>query len=508
VTRSTRTAHLTRFVQLACPTRNQLRAGSALVAVSLLVMSLTAHAEPKPLENPIPKKIAVGDIKVATERFVRVPRTRDTHDRPMLLKDLNVELGTSAAYARLQYLLPIRDGTGRLVISDLRGLLYVVDASGKNLATYLDLRKATDNFADGIFPNEAGLLGFAFHPEFGQQGKPGYGKFYTAYSATVDSGKAAYLEGPALTQKSVIKEWTANDSRANVFAGASRELFRAGQFSPNHNIGTLAFNHGVGPGSPDYGMLYVCMGDGGGAYDTFDYGQSLAEPLGALMRIDPLGGGRRGRAYGIPADNPFVGRSGVAEEIWAYGLRHPQQFSFDTDGRLFINDIGQNHVEEVNIGVAGANYGWRVREGTFATGYDAGIGISASVFKKPRPARKYTGPVAQYDHDEGNAIGSGFVYRGSAIPSLRGKYVAADIVLGRLFYFDVGRLRPGKPAKLRELQIEVDGKTQSMLDAVGYENSYARHLNRADLRMGIDDAGELYLVTKGDGWVRKIVPAR
>ena len=91
------------------------------------------------------------------------------------------------------------------------------------------------------------------------------------------------------------------------------------------------------------------------------------------MRIDPLGG-NAGKGYGIPEDNPFVGRPGVAPEIWAYGLRHPQGFSWDTDGRMFIGDIGQNQVEEVNLGRAGANYGWRLREGTFASGYAVGRG--------------------------------------------------------------------------------------------------------------------------------------
>lgn len=458
--------------------------------------------EPVPLQDPIPRKIQPGNIVVKAIPFLQVPRTHDPHDRVIRQEGIPIPLALSKAHARLQYMLPIRDGSRRLAISDVRGILYVTDSAGKRLSTYLDLRKSTRDLSDA-FPNEAGLLGFAFHPDFGKKGAAGYGKLYTGYSATADSGPASYLESETLSHNSVIREWTTTDPAADTFSGTSREIFRVGQFAQSHNIGTLAFNPYVAPGSNNYGMLFVGMGDGGSAYDPNDYGQSLAEPLGAILRIDPLAA-EAPRRYGIPKDNPFVGRKNVAPEIWAYGLRHPQQFSFDTDGRMFIIDIGQNHVEEVNIGAPGANYGWRTREGTFATGYGLGLGISGYVFKRPATNVSFVDPVAEYDHDEGNAIGSGFVYRGQNIPALRGKYVAADIVQGRLFYFDVEDLQPGHPAELKELRIHINGAEQPLLKVVGYENSYARGTLRADLRMGIDAAGELYLLTKGDGWIRKL----
>lgn len=469
-------------------------------------LSATAMAaageEPVPLQDPIPRKIRQGEIVVKAIPFLQLPRTRDPHDRAIMQEGIAIPLASNKAHARLQYMLPIRDGSGRLAISDVRGILYVTDAEGKRLSTYLDLRKDVKDLSD-VFPNEAGLLGFAFHPDFGNKGTKGYGKLYTGYSATVDSGRAAYLESESLSHNSVVREWTATDPAANTFSGSSREIFRVGQFAQSHNIATLAFNPYAVPGSTDYGLLFLSMGDGGSAYDPNDYGQSLAEPLGAILRIDPLAP-EAPRQYGIPSDNPFVGRKNVAPEIWAYGLRHPQQFSFDTDGRMFINDIGQNHVEEVNIGQAGANYGWRTREGTFATGYGLGLGMSGYVFKRPAANISFVDPVAQYDHDEGNAIGSGFVYRGQNIPALRGKYVAADIVRGRLFYFDVEGLQPGRPAELKELRIHINGSEQPLLKVVGYENTYAPQTLRADLRLGIDDAGELYLLTKGDGWIRKL----
>jgi glucose/arabinose dehydrogenase len=474
---------------------------SKFIGLSMALVSVWVNAAPDALQDPIPEKIPVGDIVVKATEFLRLPRSSDAHDRPTMLAGIDMPLGSSNAYARAQYMNPVGDGSGRLVISDLRGILYMTDADGENLRPYLDLRRQSPDYAPGVFPNEAGLLGFAFHPDFSLKGRPGHGRFYTAYSATIKSGDAQYHSDPSLSHHSVIREWRTDHPGATVFDGSSREVFRVGQFAQNHNIGTLAFNPAVATGDKDYGMLYVCMGDGGSAYDPYDYGQSLAEPLGAILRIDPLG--TKDKAYGIPADNPFAGNDTVAQEIWAYGLRHPQQFSFDDDGTMFINDIGQNHVEEINIGKAGANYGWHLEEGTFSTGFGVGIGISASVF--PRGAETaFVDPVAQYDHDEGNAIGSGFVYRGRGIPALQGKYVAADIVKGRLFYFDLADL-PDAPVQLKSLRVDINGKVQPLLDAVGYQNTYDPGSKRADLRLGIDEQGELYLLTKGDGWIRKLV---
>ena len=349
--------------------------------------------------------------------------------------------------------------------------------------------------------------GVAFHPQFAAAGTPGFGKFYTAYSAESESGRADYLDDDAGSHESVIREWTADDPRANEFNGSSREVFRIGQFAPNHNIGTIAFNPTAGEGSPEYGLLYACLGDGGAAHDPRDFGQSLSEPHGAIIRIDPLAGGDS-RAYGIPADNPFVGEPDVAPEIWAYGLRHAQQFSWDADGRMFMGDIGQGFVEEVNLGVPGANYGWRLREGTFATSYAVGSARPGQVY--PRPAQDehpFVYPVAQYDHDEGYAISGGFVYRGQAIPAMRGKYVFTDFPRGRVLYIDADTLVPGQLSEIRELRLVVDGQERDLVDVAGIPNTYARG-DRVDARLGIDSAGELYLLTKSDGWVRKLEPAR
>jgi glucose/arabinose dehydrogenase len=473
-----------------------LRTISFAAIVAVLPSLNAAGAQAQPLSDPIPDKIQPSDLVLAAEEFVRVPQTSDSSEDGQ----------TNAAYARIQFLVPLGDGTGRLALNDLRGPLYLTDERGTDPVVYLDMRTQDVGFDDSMFPNETGLVSVAFHPQFGQTGTPGFGKFYTAYSASSGSGVAEYLDDDAESHESVIREWTASDPTASVFSGSSREVFRIGQFAPNHNIGTIAFNPHVATGSSDYGMLYACLGDGGAAHDPRDHGQTLAVPQGAIIRIDPLAGDAN-RRYGIPADNPFVGTAGVAPEIWASGLRHPQHFSWDTDGRMFIGDIGQNQVEEVNLGEPGANYGWRLREGTFASGYAVGRG-PGPLYPLPSPdTGAFTYPVAQYDHDEGNAIGGGYVYRGQAIPALQGKYVFADFPRGRLFVIDTDELTPGRPTEITEIRLLLGGREQAVPDAAGFRDTYGPG-NRADMRLGTDSAGELYLVTKGDGRVRKLVPAR
>ena len=176
---------------------------------------------------------------------------------------------------------PLPDGSGRLVINDLRGVLYLTDEDGTEPAVYLDLRDEDVDFDDSTFPNETGLAGVAFHPNFAIEGQPGFGKFYTAYSAPSDSGVANYLESKADNHESVIREWSTLNPEANVFTGTSREIFRMGQFDQNHNIGTLAFNP-ASAGTSDYGMLYVSFGDGGGANDPQEFDSQPASPCRVL----------------------------------------------------------------------------------------------------------------------------------------------------------------------------------------------------------------------------------
>ena len=462
-------------------------------AAVLLLGAVGASAQPQPLADPIPATIDKGRLHVAAVRFVRAPASEDGAGAR----------SANAAYARIQYLLPVPGPGSRLAFNDTRGILYLTDASGAPPEVYLDLRTQSLGFTNANFANEAGFMGFAFHPEFATSGAPGYGKLYTAFSAEPD-GDADYA-GEGAIQHSVLQEWTAADPAAAVFAGETRELLRVGQFAPNHNVGTIAFNPTAASDAADYGLLYICFGDGGSANDPFDNGQRLDTPLGTIARIDPLG--TNAGSYGIPADNPFVDSEGAAPETWAYGLRHPQQFSWDAaDGRMFIGDIGQDQIEEINLGVAGANYGWRLREGTFATGMAVGE-TRGPVYQRPdSDPTPMTYPVAQYDHDEGYAVGGGFVYRGQRIPALVGKYLFTEFPRGRLFAIDSGGLTPGQPAAIEEVRLTLDGEERPLAAVAGFPNDYRPGELRVDARLGIDHDGELYLLAKGDGWIRRLAP--
>ena len=458
--------------------------------------------------NPIQVQPTTSSFLIRAQPFVQLPATQDASKPTAKINDF--VLYTNAARTRLQNMMPLGDGSGRLAISDLRGVLYLVNEDGSGLSTYLDLRQATDDLAMHVFPNEAGLLGFAFHPQFGQSGSPGYGKFYTAYSAQRESGEADFMAGADASHHSVIRQWTAHDHRHATFSGSSTEIIRIGQFAVSHNIGTLAFNPAAAPGSADFGALYFSMGDGGGAFDPMQNGQNPRTPLGTLMRIQPLAAGNK--KYAIPADNPFVGRSGYLPEIWAWGIRHAQHFSFARNGRMYINDIGQNLVEEVNIGVKGANYGWPVREGMFLTGqaFDDGyLGALYPLSQEVADTDTYTYPVAQYDHDDVvNAISSGFLYEGQAIKELQGQYVFADLVQGTLYSIPADYTQTDGAAPITQLRVHIAGREQPIAAVVAYENTYTPDVPRADLRLGMDERGELYILTKGDGMVRKLVPQR
>lgn len=454
---------------------------------------------PTALTNPIPEEIGFGDITVMATEFVRTPQTQD----------LASPGGTNNPYARIQYIQEAPGIPGRFFINDTRGILWVYEESWDVPVELLNLADEAVGFYPNAFPNESGLQGFALHPQYAEENTPGYGKFYTSFSSDPASGTADFIESAGSVQESSIMEWTMEDAKATTFSGSRRELFRVGQFAPNHNVGSIAFNPTAAPGSADYGNLYVTFGDGGAAHDPAAHGQNPNSILGTVVRIDPLGGVEGESEYGIPADNPFADGTNGLPEVWAYGLRHPQHLSWDSsDGRMFLIDIGQDQIEEINIGVAGGNYGWRVREGTFATVYGVSTSDQAGgVYERGEDSETYQYPVAQYDHDEGFAVSSGFVYRGTAIPALVGMYVFADIVRGRVFYFDASTASPGNPATLSELRIEVEGTEQSLLDVAGFANpnpGHAPHNRRVDLRLSADSSGELFLLSKGDGWVRRL----
>jgi glucose/arabinose dehydrogenase len=412
-----------------------------------------------PLDDPIPGPIPLGDIPVKLET-VAAGLTAPNW-------------GTFAP-----------GDSGRLFVTDQDGILWAIDLASGDKSVFADvsgLLVELGAFGPGTF-DERGLLGVAFHPDYTNNGL-----LYTYTSQPVD-GPADFSTippGATANHQSVITEWQvpAPGNPASVVDPSSRrELLRIDEPQFNHNAGALNFG-------PD-GMLYISLGDGGGRDDqgvghgTSGNGQDPSTVLGSFLRIDPRGNNSANGRYGIPADNPFVGLPGFAEEIYAYGFRNPFRFSFDMDnGDLYVGDVGQGDIEEVDVVVAGGNYGWRVKEGSFCfepNGDDRGF-----VFDQdpcPNEPAGLIDPVAQYDHDEGIAIIGGFVYRGTEIPELAGKYVFGD--LSQQFSGNNGRLFYLEGSEVREFPIVDSAQEDLGLSLLG---------------LGQDANGEIYVLANSTG---------
>ena len=285
-------------------------------------------------------------------------------------------------------------GDKRLFVVEQEGTIRTV-RNGQVAATpYADLRRFVD--AGG----ERGLLSVAFSPDFASDGK-----LYVYF--TNKQGNEA------------IWELHARKGAASVRPG-HRELLQIDDPEGNHNGGQLQFG-------PD-GMLYAGDGDGGGggdAHGEHGNGQNPGVLLGKIIRID-VKTRTGGLPYGIPKDNPFVGRSGWRPEIWALGLRNPWRFSFDrANGDLWIGDVGQNAWEEIDHikrGLGGVNFGWNRYEAR----HDFNSGT-------PIVGGKLRGPVAEYSHSDGCSVTGGYVYRGPRIAGLSGRYVYADYCTGKMW---------------------------------------------------------------------------
>jgi len=291
---------------------------------------------------------------------------------------------------------------------DGSNLVFVVEQSGRILVfdndpgvtgadVFLDLRSRVDSSG-----SEKGLLGLAFHPQYGQRGL-----FYVNYANRTHSVIAEYKTNP--------------DNPRQALIDSERILLTFAQPYANHNGGCLAF----GP----EGYLYIATGDGGSAGDPGRNAQNLANLLGKILRID-VDRTQGQLAYAIPADNPWAGNtSGFREEIYAYGLRNPWKFSFDGDGRLWVADVGQNAVEEINLVGKGLNYGWNIMEGSEC--YPASASCSSEGLELP---------VWEYRHPLGRSVTGGYVYSGTEIESLLGHYIYGDYVTGLIWALRVDGL--------------------------------------------------------------------
>lgn len=339
-----------------------------------------------------------------------------------------------------------------LYVSDQHGILWKINLISGEKSVFLDLSNrlvALGIFGENSF-DERGFLGLAFHPEYASNGL-----LYT-YTSEPAVGVSDFSTLPVsilANHKSVILEWKLNIAdnmlkQAEVIS--NRKILEIDQPQFNHDGGGLAFG-------PD-GFLYIALGDGGGADDLDGQefiggpiaghgdgnGQNPLNPLGSLLRIDPAESGAGNGQYGIPEDNPFTGQAQFLDEIFAFGFRNPFRFSFDTEGgNLYLADVGQNDIEEVNIVTVGGNYGWNRKEGSFL--FNPNANEDGFVTLGPGPADTID-PIVEYDHDEGSAIIGGFVYRGYLIPDFNGKYLFGDFESpvtsnGRLFYVENNQIR-------------------------------------------------------------------
>lgn len=411
---------------------------------------------------------------------------------PIPKGDITVELKTIAdgMVSPLGMAVP-DDGSGRMFVYDQAGFIWLVTAAGRSPTPVLDLRTRLVNI-NGNY-DERGFLGLALHTNFAT-----YPYLYT-YTSEFTSGPADFPStlqlGGNNNHQSVIAEWQLNPSTANVVNPASRrEILRIDQPQSNHNGGAMRFG-------PD-GLLYIALGDGGSADDQgnghtepYGNGQNSNNIWGTVIRIDVNGNNSANGQYGIPASNPLVGGPGV-DEIFAYGLRNPFSFHFDrATGDLWLGDVGQNRIEEINIITSGGNYGWSVKEGSFYF-YPNGAAAGYVTEYPTRPVPPgLIDPVAEYDHDDGTAVIGGTVYRGSALPALVGRYVFGDWGVfgspsGRLYYLDAGM-------NVKEFRVGLEDRPLGL-----YLKGF-----------GEDAAGELYIFasrpqgpTGAGGVMLKLVP--
>ncbi|MEM7375309.1 MAG: PQQ-dependent sugar dehydrogenase [Bacteroidota bacterium] len=425
------------------------------------------------LINPIEEKIPISLLTLVLEAYLIVPRSSEV-----------------PPFTRINKMAPM--SSSRTFLHDLRGKLYEIHPD-RSLSIYLDLPEHLPDFIDN--PGKGtGFGSWAFHPDFEKNGL-----FYTTHNEAPGSATADFPipDSVLITVQAVLSEWKISDPNAPVFSGSRRELLRADMVSAGHGFQELTFNPLAKAGEKEYGMLYLGIGDGGSVLRNYSFlSNSTATIWGSVIRIDPAGNDSNNGNYGIPIDNPFVNESSALGEIWVHGFRNPHRISWDETGSgiMLITNIGQHSVEEVNLGIAGADYGWPYREGTFL--YDANANPEL-VYPLPASDTGYTYPVIQYDHDEGSAVSGGFVYAGTNIPQLKGKYIFGDISLGTLFYTEVSDIISGQQAPIYRLNVSLNGQLTDMATITD--------TRRVDLRLGTDQEGELYLMTKGNGGVYKVI---
>ncbi|MBN7814389.1 PQQ-dependent sugar dehydrogenase [Algoriphagus pacificus] len=417
--------------------------------------------------NLIPEKIQDSGIKFELEFFAQLPAS-----------------DTTPALAKMTKMEPI-PGTNRLMINDQRiGIYELVDQKPQ---LYLNLLEQRPDMVSK--PGWAtGLGSFTFHPEFLENGL-----FYTAHTEPGGTKPSdfGYTDSLKVFMQWVLTEWKAESPSSKTFEGTSREILRIDNASQAHGMQELTFNPNSKKGDDDFGLLYIGYGDGGTVEKRFayisDHGGSGI--YSSILRIDPAGNNSANGKYGIPTINPFSGDQGKAGEVLAYGFRNPNRIFWDESGKLFATDIGQHSIEEINLIEPGKFYGWPIREGRFMINP---FGSFRTLYPLPADDDKkgVTYPLIQLEHDEAVAvIGGYFIPDGK----LKGNIVFGDIPTGRLFFADLDQ---NPNPEVKSMNVVFEGKETTMEEIVG---------GRVDLKFGIDAEKQVYIMSKNQGIIYKIV---
>jgi hypothetical protein len=577
--------------------KRSLRFYIGITFAVFVLLALPAVWAQYPLQYPTTPQIMKDGTAILVEDYATPPLSSAMMDHPYPPPiDYHGQLGRVVSMRSEPANAPL--ASTRFFVADMNGNLYILDKATKKFTPYITFaeifpRYSTDRLTTGV-------AAIAFDPNYAKNGK-----FYTVH--TEDPSKPGAVQPtnakmPSLNlngytptpvvkppvgdfqNESVLIEWTDTNIKNSTFEGTAREILRVGFSTVIHPMDDIVFDPLAKPGSANYGNLYISLGDGGsgetpGAIQGIP--QSLSALQGKILRITPdlalrptdkLSENGRYRIPSTGADaNPFISVAGARPEIFAYGLRNPHRMDWDpVSNLLLVNDIGLHSWEEVNIVTKGANYGYSQREGNEVLivpgGGKTGTQSSPEVpfpqsdlltvegLEKP-VAPVY--PVAVYSHEEGDAIGSGFVYRGKRMPQMVGKYIFTDITTGRLFYADLNEMIAshsvrGKQAAIHEIQVmyknpydtaEKAPVKRRMYDIVADTFAHkdgvidpATHQGvlpgaatatggwrgktfipgkldpygvaygggRADVRLSMGGDGELYVMSKSDGMIRML----
>ena len=523
--------------------------GSAILTAALCVSVVLAR--PFALQQ-------TPRVTLQLEDYAALPITAD-----------NTNDNTRAQLARVNNMLD-EPGGRRFIVNDQNGPLYILDKRTKTFTTYLDFNGAGTRA--GLFRRftfernfATGLINFVFDPDYARNGV-----FYTLHMedpsidapAAPKNGVVAGLDltgytttTPIMTptvngrieREVVLIEWKDRDPSNSTFEGTAREVLRVQHPTPIHPLGEMTFNPVARRGDPDWRVMYLGAGDAGSGEQRDSRRlnpQRLDTYVGKILRIIPdlsehtttSSVSENGR-YRIPNDNPFATVDGAHKEIWAYGLRNPHRLTWDVDPSrpraptLLAFNIGLGAWETVEVIHRGANYGYPLREGTQSMSAENGMGplpehdmipvqISDTVTRgEVKPAY----PVIEYPHSRdggGDAIANGFVYRGKLIPLLKNNLVVGDITTGRIWYAnraDVLAADDSNPATVAPVY-EIDADLRRITEGTYRKRGGSGQTlpgsaviagrGRVDLRFARDNDGELYILTKSDGMIRKVVGAR